>query len=137
MDLNELLKDPEQIKGLITVLQALVDSQKVESTIDKEPTAKKTKTTKKKKQNTAKAKKSVDSDNHKNRFLDMPEMNLHKEDVEIDKKLHKFPPTPRTRRFQNVKVVCRVCGKSESINPSYITMEKDRYKCNKCSGAAG
>jgi hypothetical protein len=67
----------------------------------------------------------------------MPEMNLHKEDIEIDKRLHKLPPTPRNRKFKQIKATCRVCGRSENVNPGYMTTEMDRYKCNRCAGAAG
>lgn len=126
MDLNDLVKNPEQIKGLITILQSLLDSQNED--VETETVKKSTKKTRAKKPK---------SNDRENKFLSMPEKNLHKEDTEIDKKLHKLPPTPRTRRFQTVKATCRVCGRSETINPSYITTERDRYKCNKCSGAAG
>lgn len=133
MDLNDLVKNPEQIKGLITILQTLLDSQGSQSDdTDEQPQP-----TKKRPRNTAKSTKKQKTNQRENKFLGMPEKNLHKEDTEIDRKLNKLPPTPRTRRFQNIKATCRVCGKTETINPSYMTMERDRYKCNKCSGAAG
>lgn len=71
-----------------------------------------------------------------NKFDQMMEAHLHKEDIEIDKKLKKYDPTPRIRKFDPIKVVCRVCGKTESVNPS-ITENPNRYKCNDCSRSAG
>ena len=62
---------------------------------------------------------------------------MHKEDVEIDKKLFTRPPVPRARKFKFIKAICRVCGKKEDVNPMTLTDSLDRYKCNKCSGAAG
>ena len=72
-----------------------------------------------------------------NKFESMMEKNLHKEDIEIDKKLKKYDPTPRIRAFDPLKVVCRVCGKQENINPSLLTDTVDRYKCNNCARSAG
>lgn len=72
-----------------------------------------------------------------NKFDQMMEANLHKEDIEIDKKLAKYDPTPRIRRFQPLDVVCRVCGKRESISPNLLPDSPDRYKCNNCSRGAG
>lgn len=133
MDLNDLAKNPEQVKGLITLLQALLATQETQTDgVEDQP-----KPTKKRSKNTTRQSKKQQTQQRENKFLDMPEKNLHKEDTEIDRKLNKLPPTPRTRKFQNVKVTCRVCGKTETISPSYMTMERDRYKCNKCSGAAG
>ena len=71
-----------------------------------------------------------------NKFNDMPEMNMFKEDVAIDKKLQKGPPTPRNRPFSFVKVQCRVCGKSDEV-PETLVETIDRYKCNKCATGAG
>lgn len=131
MDLNDLVKNPEQIQSLINILQALVDNQQStnqpKESVVKKTRGKKTTTTVKKKQ----------TNTRENKFLDMPELNLHKEDIEIDKKLQKLPPTPRSRRFTQIKATCRVCGKTENVSPGYMTTEMDRYKCNKCSGAAG
>ena len=63
----------------------------------------------------------------------MPERNLHKEDVQIDKMLQKVPPVSRNRKTSFVDVCCRVCGKKEKINASLLFEAIDRYKCNKCS----
>jgi hypothetical protein len=72
-----------------------------------------------------------------NKFDSMAEKNLHKADVAIDKKLNQYGPTPRTRTFKMVKVTCRVCGKTEEINPNMLTDSPQRYKCNDCSRSAG
>lgn len=131
MEINDLLKNPEQIKSLINLLQTLVDAQAVtQQTVPEEAPKKR------RKNKTANAK-TTSSSKRENKFLHMPEMNLHKEDTEIDKKLHKLPPTPRNRKFQQIKAICRVCGKTEHVNPGYVTRELDRYKCNKCAGVSG
>lgn len=72
-----------------------------------------------------------------NKFEQMAERNMHREDVEIDKKLAKYDPTPRSRQFNMIEVTCRVCGKKESINPVLLADSPDRHKCNTCSGSAG
>ena len=72
-----------------------------------------------------------------NKFDSMAEKNLHKADIEIDKKLNKYGPTPRTRKFKTIKVTCRVCGKTEEVNPAVLTDTPERYKCNACSRSAG
>jgi lysyl-tRNA synthetase class I len=72
-----------------------------------------------------------------NKFDQMMEAHLHKEDIEVDKRLRKYDPTPRIRKFDPIKVTCRVCGKSEEVNPVVLTDSKERYKCNNCSRSAG
>jgi hypothetical protein len=72
-----------------------------------------------------------------NKFDQMMEAHLHKEDIAIDQKLKKFDPTPRIRSFDPLKVVCRVCGKKDEINPAVLTDSADRYKCNNCARSAG
>jgi predicted transcriptional regulator len=73
-----------------------------------------------------------------NKFLNMQEKNMHKDDISVDKILSKHPPVSRSREFIPVKVKCRVCGKEETINPglSYDSRE-NRYKCNRCSTSSG
>ena len=44
----------------------------------------------------------------------MAEKNLHRADIEIDKKLNKYGPT-QERKFKTVKVTCRVCHKTEEL----------------------
>lgn len=72
-----------------------------------------------------------------NKFDSMAEKNLHKADIAIDKKLSKYGPTPRTRKFKTLKVKCRVCGKTEEVNPAVLTDTPERYKCNACARSAG
>lgn len=122
MDLN----NPKELKKLISVLQDLLNQSSEESS-DEEPVSKiKTKTAR-----------SGNKKKTKNKFLDMPEKDMHKNDSEIDKKLCKNPPTPRTRKFKPVQVNCRVCGKTESVSPDVIPESTERYKCNKCAATAG
>lgn len=71
-----------------------------------------------------------------NKFLNMKEATMHKDDSVIDKKLNRLPPTQRTRNFEYVKVKCRVCGKEENVIPALAEV-RDRYKCNKCSTSPG
>ena len=71
-----------------------------------------------------------------NKFDQMSEKNLHKDDIEFDKKVTKLPPVPRTRQFKPVPVKCRSCGKEELVNPAVID-SVERYKCNKCCGNPG
>lgn len=127
----------DDIQQLITILQkGLSDSQE-------KPTKKKS--INKKKQNIEQEENTpvmktksvkIKSNNH-NQFLTMGVKDLHKEDTKIDKALSKFPPTPRTRKFKPVDVVCRSCGKKDSVSPSLLHDSADRYKCNKCAGSAG
>lgn len=71
-----------------------------------------------------------------NKFLDMPESKMHKDDTLIDKKLSQQPPVPRSRDFEPIKVMCRVCNKTEFVSPSLVE-NASRYKCNKCSTNPG
>jgi hypothetical protein len=122
MDLNNL--DPDQIKGLISLLQNLLPNE-VSSSSTKKSSSKKT--------NTAQSKNKNKSGN---KFDQMAEFRMHKEDVAVDKKLSKFPPVPRTRQFTPIEVICRVCGKKEKVNPGVVE-SIDRYKCNKCCSSNG
>lgn len=119
--------DKDDIKALIAILQkGLMDNDDSEEE-ESRPVAKKRKAsapTKPKKKKTA------------NKFNSMAEFNMCKEDIEIDKKIRKPPPSARNRPFDFIKVQCRVCGKSEKVAPSLVeTIE--RYKCNKCATGAG
>ena len=131
MDLNELIKDPEQIKGLIQALQALLPQEAINNKEIEEETQEEFTAPLRTKGSRRKMSKS------KNKFLDMPERNMHKDDVDIDKKLSKFPPVSRGRNFEMVDVVCRVCGKKETISPSLLFDTPNRYKCNNCSTSSG
>lgn len=114
--------DKEDIRQLIAILQkGLSDDEDKDSSESYD--TEKTKTPSKKKKT-------------KNLFNNMPEAQMHKDDIEIDKKLRKFPPTERSRSYKPLTVNCRVCGKKEMVNPSLVE-SIERYKCNKCSTSAG
>lgn len=116
---------PKQIKQMIAMLKQMLpeDNQETEEPAEKQP-------------------KSIRTVNRKprqteNKFDQMIEAHLHKEDIAIDQKLKKFDPTPRIRAFDPITVVCRVCGKKEEINPAVLTDSAERYKCNNCARSAG
>ena len=128
MDLNDLTKNPEQLKNLINLLQQMLPAEETqeEDQPDEEFTAPlRTKGSKRKMTKST------------NKFLSMSEKDMHKDDIAIDKKLAKFPPVSRARDFDMIDVVCRVCGRKETISPSLLFDAQDRYKCNNCSTAAG
>lgn len=143
MDPKDLLKDPEQIKNLISALQSLLP----------EPNQETKATSKRKKQNKKETQTQIDESffNEKiktknkrpvrapsvNKFEQMSEFRMHKDDGEVDKKLAKHPPVARTREFEPVSVVCRICGKKETVSPSLVHEGPSRYKCNNCSTQAG
>ena len=122
---------PKQIQQMISMLQKMLPENEEEADTDTTPSKdefasnNRIKTVNRKPQQT------------ENKFDKMMEANLHKEDVEIDKKLRKYDPTPRVRDFKPIKVQCRVCGKSDHINPVLLHDTPDRYKCNNCSRSAG
>lgn len=118
--------DNDDIKALIAILQkGLTNDDTTPINV-------------KKKQNQPKRKnKSVNDNDGTNLFDSMPDRNLHKEDIEFDKAVRKFPPPPRNRSFKPISVVCRSCGKKEQVNPVLIHDSVDRYKCNQCSSNAG
>lgn len=127
---------PDQIKAMITMLQTMlaVQSQVDNTESDTEENndtpafgvvnAKTTNSNQKTKQ-------------RPNKFNSMPEKNMHKEDIAIDQKLSVQPPVPRARPFKTLKVVCRVCGRNDEVNPSLLVEGPTRYKCNQCSTSAG
>lgn len=130
--------DPQQIQQMIMLLQSMLPQQKT----DTQEASFEVKAAKPKSQKSSRPKKSSGnpaSSNpvRHNKFEDMPEINMHKEDIALDKKLSVLPPVPRARKFSKVSVICRVCGKKEEVNPALITDSIDRYKCNKCSTGAG
>ena len=67
----------------------------------------------------------------------MPELNMHKQDVEIDKLLAPAQLTARNRPSTLVDVQWRVCGKQEQISSQLIPESVSRYKCNDCSKVIG
>lgn len=118
----------DKIELLISLLSnMLVDDQPQETVTD---TPKKIQKEPKIKQKKGPVKANGTRDN---KFLSMPERNLHKEDVQIDKMLQKVPPVSRNRKTSFLDVCCRVCGKKEKISASLLFEAIDRYKCNKCS----
>jgi len=139
MGIEDILKgsNPNEIKKLIALLQSMVDTagtsgdHSTEQDADEDESSSTMKTRSRKLNGNSKGKKPF-----KNKFLTMPEKNMHKEDIEFDKKVAKHSPVPRNRTFEPIKVTCRVCGKNESINPSLVESIQ-RYKCNQCSTQAG
>lgn len=129
MDLNELGKNPEQIKQLINLLQQLLPSNQDEESEEAEEFSSVMRT--KGQKSRPKTKQS------KNKFLSMREKDMHKDDTKIDKLLCQSGPVSRSRDFSLVKVTCRVCGKTEEINPVLLFDAPNRYKCNNCSTSAG
>lgn len=133
MDLNDLAKNPDQIKSLINVLQGLLEmtnnaSKTSSDEIEEEPVVNsKIKT---------KGSRKIIKENTVNKFEKMSEFQMHKDDVKVDKTLSVHPPVSRMREFEMVDVVCRICGKKETVNPSLVD-SKSRYKCNNCSTQAG
>lgn len=138
MDLNDLTKNPEQIKSLISLLEGLLAVQQKTNqneslqSNDDEPTQ-----TLNKKIRTRGSAKKDNKEKYVNKFDKMSESGMHKDDISIDKALSKHPPVARMREFEMVDVTCRICGKTESVNPSLIFDSKNRYKCNNCSTQAG
>lgn len=143
MDLNEILKNPEQIKALISVLQGLVDQndtpkeeeQKKHVADKKNGATIKTRGGRKVSGNNIGSKKISSSST--NEFEKMSEFRMHKDDCLIDKKLCKHPPVARMRDFEFVEVTCRICGKKEEVAPSLVFDAPSRYKCNNCSTQSG
>lgn len=120
---------PEQIQQMIMMLQSMLPKQQeTDGQITQQ-------------ENIQQAIKTKPSRKQKevfmNRFDEMIESNLHKDDVVIDKALTKHAPTPRMRKYTPVDVKCRVCGKNEQINPSLLNDTPERYKCNACARSAG
>lgn len=146
MDPKELLNNPEQIKNLISLLQSMLPD-----TSDQTPTtSKKSKKKSVKSQyqenedSTSKFNTKIKTKNKRspqpstiNKFEKMSEFNMHKDDREVDKKLAKHPPVARTRDFEPVSVICRICGKKEDVSPALVYEGPSRYKCNNCSTQAG
>jgi hypothetical protein len=133
MDLKDLLNNPEQIKNLITVLQSLLPDEKAETkeetpSVDSENTSL---------TNSIRTKNKRLPAQSGNKFEKMSEFHMHKDDKLIDEKLAKHPPVARTREYEPISVKCRVCGKTENINPALVHDSPSRYKCNNCSTNAG
>lgn len=115
--------DENDIKALIAILQKGLekdDTKTVRSKTEKSQT----------KATTPKKKPSL------NKFEKMAEFTMCKEDVEIDRKIKKPPPSARNRQFDYIKIQCRVCGKKDKVAPALVE-SMERYKCNKCATGAG
>lgn len=120
---------PEQIQQMIIMLQSMLPKNEEAETISEH---------RENIQHAIKTKKSSKpKDVFVNRFDEMLESNLHKDDVAIDKALTKHAPTPRMRKYTPLDVKCRVCGKNEQINPALLSDSPERYKCNVCSRSPG
>jgi hypothetical protein len=136
MDLNELTKNPEQIQQLINILQAMLP--KNETISDSSAVKNQIKTKSRKRISKSKTDSTnEDQQIYRNKFSDMPEFSMHKDDVAVDKLLNKHPPAARTRQSTTIEVTCRVCGKKERISSSLLMESASRYKCNNCSTQAG
>jgi len=124
---------PQQIQQMIQLLQSMLpesNSEGAEDAIVGERTQKKSSGSIK-----PKLKKNNKKPARENKFDEMSEKFMHKEDIAIDRKLIVQPPVPRARKFKMIQTMCRVCGKKEKVNPMLIT--ESGYKCNKCSGSPG
>jgi hypothetical protein len=142
MDPKEILNSPEQIKNLIAVLQALLptndnDDDQVHTPMP-DPVETKSRTHNiKTKTRRRVGSSSNDTTNNINKFDQMTEARMHKDDGQIDKLLSRHPPVARMRDFDPMDVVCRVCGKKETVSPALVFEGVSRYKCNNCSTQAG
>lgn len=134
MDLNKILKESstEDLQKLITLLQAVVGQNSSAEDNDEESESSPMKTRSRKVAKTSSKKTKINN----NKFLSMQEMNMHKEDTEFQKKVSKHAPVPRNRGFEPLSVKCRVCGKTEKVNPALVD-SAERYKCNSCAASAG
>jgi len=135
MDLNDMSKNPEQIKQLISLLQQLLP-QESDNQADESDSKSETQDSGYSDVMRTKGQKSR-KNQHNNKFLSMREKDMHKEDTKVDKLLCKNNPVSRSREFSLVKVTCRVCGKTEEINPVLLFDSPNRYKCNNCSTTSG
>jgi len=143
MDPKEVLNNPENVKLLINLLQSLlpnddtVTAAEADDVPETAPNTRKPKTAPTKLKTKSRQRKRKDDDEFENKFANMPEFNMHKEDAAVDKKLAKHPPVARMREFEPVEVTCRVCGRTEIVSPGLIFEGASRYKCNNCSTQAG
>lgn len=123
--------DNNDIKQLIAILQRGLTSDSDDDTISRSEEI----STKPKKRSKRIKKTNSKDISSNNKFDAMLEKSMHMEDIEIDKRLAKHPPSIRAREFASTKATCRVCGRTEEVNPSLVF--EGRYKCNKCSREPG
>lgn len=133
MGIEDILNqtNKKDIKKLIAILQILADEDDANEVVDSEDMVEQ-KTVKKAISSNKKTKTSKQN----NKFLDMPERNMYKEDAVLDKKLNIHPPVARSREFEPISVLCRVCGKTETVAPTLVE-SVSRYKCNSCAKNPG
>lgn len=125
---DDFLKNPEQLKQMIGLLSSMLEQAETQDTEDTQSvdnSALKNKRSKKPQGSTI------------NKFDQMPEASMYKENPKIVEKLYSKAPIKRRPKKSLVKVKCRICGKEENISSSLIHGGVDRYKCNKCSSSAG
>ena len=128
----------QQLQIIVQMIQNILDSStQTDSEVSVMPVINNTVKTKSKKSAGTNTTKKNPAKQRPNAFESMPEMHMHKEDVEIDKKLAIQPPTARVRAYKPISVRCRSCGKNEKVNAAVIPESTDRYKCNKCSTMSG
>lgn len=125
--------DNDDIKQLIAILQRGLTQNDSDTEEEEDRPVKKTRA---KKTPSRGAKKKAAKPKRVNMFDQMAESRMHKEDVVIDKKIRRGTPTLRRDTFKPLRVSCRVCGRTEEIDPSIIE-GIDRYKCNKCAISPG
>jgi hypothetical protein len=121
----------DDIKQLIAILQKGLETE------DDQPIAKpKRKRAKAVKKHT----KTFDNNEKVKEILGIDLKSLHREDIDIDKKLsgsrnnnYKSKRTP----IKLVDVTCRICGKREQISPTLLFDSPSRYKCNSCCSSPG
>lgn len=141
MEINDLLNsaNKKDIKKLIALLQVIADlGDDSEDTVENKEEIRTSEPTKnyKNTKSESKGKNKKSQNDFNNKFLLMPEKDMHKEDSAIDKKLNVHPPVLRAREFEPVEVTCRVCHRTESVHPSLVD-SLSRYKCNNCSKNPG
>ena len=136
---EDILKDPDQIKQLIGILSSLLPKEEEEpKTKTRKKRVAKKKTTKKTTSRKNAASITKKNANAKvNKFVDMPESQMFKEDPKVAKKLYQQPPMKRRSLKRKISVTCRICGKREEISSGLLHGDVDRYKCNKCCSNAG
>jgi hypothetical protein len=120
--------DNDDIKQLIAILQKGLTTESNNTETQAKPRKKRNKQIPKISESNSKT--------FNNKFENMSEFNMHKQDSAIDKKIIKPPPSIRNRKFNYVQVKCRVCGKQEKV-PATLVESIERYKCNKCSIGEG
>jgi hypothetical protein len=126
----------EIVEQIYKLLMGLVDDESDNHEVADSAKPSGSKSNVRKNNNKTKVSQSKSKTQTTNKFDNMPERNMFKEDIQIDRKLRVVDPCPRTRSFNTIEVSCRVCGKKDSINP-VLVHEPTRYKCNGCAKSGG